>query len=66
MKEKPTFYNTKQAAEYLGLKECTLEKWRWAGTGPKFVKLNGAVRYLDSALRAFTEERTFQSTSEIR
>ncbi len=40
-----TYMNTKQAAEYLGLKYGTLHGWRFQGTGPKYVKMGGAVRY---------------------
>jgi predicted DNA-binding transcriptional regulator AlpA len=31
--------NTNQAAAHLGVSPSTLEKWRCAGTGPKFIKL---------------------------
>lgn len=67
MPEKPTFYNTKQAAEYLNLKDSTLEKWRVTGDGPVFVALSGrAVRYRESDLCSFVESRVRKSTSEGR
>ena len=34
-----------EAAELLRLKPKTLARWRWAGTGPRFLKVGGAVRY---------------------
>lgn len=45
---------TKQAAKALNLHPSTLEKWRWRGEGPPFVKLGTkAVRYTKTALEAF-------------
>lgn len=67
MPDKPKFYNTRQAADYLGLKESTLEKWRVTGAGPAFVALSGrAVRYRESDLCTFIESRLRRSTSEVR
>jgi predicted DNA-binding transcriptional regulator AlpA len=34
-----------EAAEILALSVTTLRKWRWDGSGPRFVKLGKAVRY---------------------
>jgi predicted DNA-binding transcriptional regulator AlpA len=38
--------STTEAAKYLGLKNITLRTWRLKGVGPKYVKLEGNVRYL--------------------
>lgn len=48
--------NEKQAAAYLNIKPQTLTRWRWAGKGPKAVKVGGAVRYRTEALEAFITE----------
>lgn len=64
MTTRPTLFTTKQAAQYLGLKESTLEKWRVIGAGPVFVALNRAVRYRESDLLAFIESRVRTSTSQ--
>ena len=44
----------KQAARYLSISTKWLANQRWQGTGPKFLKVGGAVRYrqldLDSYL----------------
>jgi hypothetical protein len=37
--------NERQAAELLNVKVATLRRWRWAGKGPAFLKIGGAVRY---------------------
>ncbi len=49
----------KQAAERLGLQRKTLQRWRWRGEGPPFVKLSArAVRYSPEALDAFVAGHT--------
>jgi excisionase family DNA binding protein len=42
-----------EAAEYLGLKQNTLTRWRWEGRGPRFYKVGGAIRYKLADLEAF-------------
>jgi len=46
---------TKEAAAYLNIKPETLTTWRWAGKGPKAVKVGSSVRYRMSDLEAFIE-----------
>lgn len=58
-------YDTKQAAEFYGLAENTLAKWRCNGGGPRFVRVGPsgrAIRYRKSDLDAFL--RSAASTSE--
>jgi predicted DNA-binding transcriptional regulator AlpA len=57
--------DTATAAEYVGLSKSTLEKLRVFGTGPKYLKLNRAVRYRVSDLEAWLCERLVSSTSEF-
>jgi predicted DNA-binding transcriptional regulator AlpA len=52
---KGTFLDTPQAAEFLGLSRKTLERWRWAGQGPRWHKLGGAVRYSLAELERFAQ-----------
>jgi excisionase family DNA binding protein len=47
------YLTTKSAAAALGLGRSTLEGWRTAGKGPKFLKLGGAVRYARADLDAW-------------
>lgn len=56
--------NEHRAAEILGLKVPTLRRWRWAGTGPEYIKLGAAVRYDPQALSEFVEAGRRRSTSE--
>lgn len=53
-----------EAAEFLGRSPSTLAKTRMTGTGPRFVKLGGSVRYDIRDLEAFIAQSTRRSTSE--
>jgi predicted site-specific integrase-resolvase len=53
-----------EAARLLGLSVRTLQKWRWTGKGPEFVRLNGAVRYQRSDLDRFVASARRTSTSD--
>ena len=54
-----------EAAQFLRLKPKTLARWRWAGIGPRFLKVGGAVRYELAALEGFIEESRRNSTSDL-
>lgn len=56
--------NTEQAAQWLGLKAGTLQRWRTRGKGPPFEKTSRRVGYRLSALVRFAVDRTYTSTSE--
>ena len=53
-----------QAASLLNLKSTTLARWRWAGCGPRFIKIGGAVRYAESDLQVFINAGVRMSTSD--
>jgi len=61
----PKFLNSKQAAEYLGLKPNTLAKMRVFGNGPKYRKHGFRVLYALDDLNAWSEASSRRSTSEI-
>jgi len=48
----------KEAAQSLGLRVSTLQRWRWAGEGPPYVKFGRAVRYDPEALREWIAANT--------
>ena len=56
-----------EAADILGVKTTTLERWRTLGKGPEFLKFGdfkGApVRYLRSEIAAWLSNQRFRSTS---
>ena len=59
----PRMLDTKAAAEYLDLSPNTLNRWRWSGDGPIFIKLGNAVRYRIADLDAFIARGVREHTS---
>lgn len=56
--------NERQAAKILNLKVPTLRRWRWAGKGPAFLKIGGAVRYDLAELDRYVGAARRTSTSD--
>ena len=61
-------YDEDTAGKYIGgtqspISTRTLQRWRLEGVGPTYVKLGRLVRYRQSDLESFLEERTRTSTS---
>jgi len=58
-----------QVAQFLGLSEAHLARWRMDKTGPSFLKLGsgrgGKIRYPETALAEFLKSRTFTTTPKI-
>lgn len=55
----------RKAAELLGgISERTLERWRFEGCGPRFVRVGRRVMYEQSALADFVRRRSRTSTRE--
>lgn len=54
-----------EAAEYLGLKTATLNKWRVYGDGPPFLKVGRLIQYRKTDLDTYLNERLMRSTSEV-
>ncbi len=61
----PALVNEAEAAHKLRLSVKTLRRWRWAGKGPRFLKLGAAVRYDSADLSAFIEAGRRTSTSAL-
>jgi excisionase family DNA binding protein len=59
-------WTTKQAAEFLQIRETTLQQWRWNGKSPRFIKMGRCVRYRKADLEAFMNERVYGSTTEAQ
>ena len=64
-------YNEQAAAAYLGgaltpLSTRTMQRWRFEGFGPSYIKLGRLVRYRQSDLDAFIQNYRFESTSSHR
>jgi predicted DNA-binding transcriptional regulator AlpA len=58
------YFQTKEAAQILGLSSRTMEKHRSYGTGPQFLKLGGRVVYKLEDLHSWASRGTRRSTSE--
>ena len=60
----PPLFNEKILAQALGKSKKWCQHARLRGTGPKFKKLDGSVRYTREDTLKWIEECTRQSTSE--
>jgi len=59
----PKLLNQADLAGYLGKSEAWCERARWAGEGPKFVKLGRHVRYRADDVLAWIEGNARTSTT---
>ena len=55
-----------EAAAYISKPVGTLKNWRWAGRGPKFIKVGRAIRYRIEALEKYLSANTRQTTDPLR
>ncbi|TVS08992.1 MAG: DNA-binding protein [Gammaproteobacteria bacterium] len=53
---KPTCLNQKELADRWTISHRTLERWRWAGEGPAYMKIGGRVVYRIADIEAFERE----------
>ena len=61
----PNEYLTERAlAELWNVKRNTLQKWRSAGVGPKFVKRVGRIVYRKCDIAEFERDNIFQGTGK--
>lgn len=59
-----TFINQIDLARRWCISPRTLERWRWLGEGPAFVKLGGKVVYRLSVIEAYEQAQVRRSTSD--
>jgi len=53
--EAAVLWRSRQVAEFLGVSEATLSRWRKRGVGPGCVHLGGIARYRSETVRAWVE-----------
>ena len=53
----PRYVDEVVAANYLGVARKSLQNWRLRGIGPRFVRLEGSIRYGIDELTAYAEAR---------
>jgi hypothetical protein len=60
----PNHLNQLQLARRWSMSPRTLERWRWTGVGPRFLKVGKRVVYPLTVVEAFEAERLHASTTE--
>ena len=58
--------NQTELARRWRMSERTLERWRWLGQGPRFMKLGGRVIYRLEDIEAFETEQLREITPRSR
>jgi Helix-turn-helix domain len=58
----PTYLTQVELAVRWRISPRTLERWRWAGEGPRFIKIGGLVRYRLEDIERFEAEQLRQIT----
>ena len=53
-----------EAANILRMSPKTLQRWRWAGIGPPYIKVGRAVRYDERDLATFINDQRRQSRAD--
>ena len=61
--EKP-FINQIELSRRWGISPRTLERWRWQGIGPKFIKLGNRVVYAIEEIKDYEASQLRSSTSD--
>lgn len=61
-----TLLNEHDVANLLGLSVASLRRWRLIRQGPKFLKINSAVRYRAEDLKAWLESRPTGGTQSAQ
>jgi len=57
------YYTTPEAAHFIKMSEAYLERARWAGNGPPYIKLDRAVLYKRKTLADWLDARERTSTT---
>ena len=53
----PTYLTQVELAVRWRISPRTLERWRWAGEGPRFIKIGGRVVYRIADIEAFEQQQ---------
>lgn len=57
--------NQIELAARLNISPRTLERWRWTGEGPRFMKVGGRVVYRLEDVEVYEDSQLRNSTAEI-
>jgi len=58
------YLNQTELAERWKISYRTLERWRWSGGGPRFVKIGHRILYRLEDIEAFEREQRHTSTAD--
>lgn len=61
----PVFLCQKALARRWSISVKTLERWRWKGLGPVFVRIGGRVRYEIAEIEKYELRQRRSSTSDV-
>lgn len=57
--------NQSDLSERWTISPRTLERWRWAGCGPRYLKIGGRVVYRLEDIEAYENTQAFNNTAEF-
>lgn len=58
------FLNQIELAKRWGISHKTLEKWRWLGVGPRYLKIGTRIRYSITDIELFEASNFLNNTTE--
>jgi predicted site-specific integrase-resolvase len=56
--------NQNELANRWNISARTLERWRWTGEGPQYIKIGGRVVYRQEDVEVFEADQTRKSTAD--
>ena len=60
----PRLYDEREAASYLRKSVAWMQRARWRGSGPRYLKLGRHVRYTDRHISEYLELNTVETDQE--
>lgn len=54
-------YTGQEVADWLAISIYTVNRWRSDGVGPRYVAVQGVIRYPESAITEFLEQNTVRA-----
>lgn len=64
--QQKTCLTQKELARHWTISHRTLERWRWAGEGPAYMKIGGRVVYRSEDILAFEKDQLQHTADSVR
>ena len=61
----PPLFSPQVLSEYVEIPTTTLAQWRWAGTGPAYVKVGRMVRYRRDDVESWLDSQRHETAEAI-